>query len=129
VFDHVGIHVRDLAASKRFYSIVLAPLGFELTAESDKYVEFGALSIGRNEPPTPPIHFAFLARSREAVDAFHEAGVEAGYRSNGAPGLREYAPDYYASYLFDPDSHNVEAVFREPETRASWTWLRWDPYA
>jgi len=127
VFDHVGIHVRDPDASKRFYSIVLAPLGFELTAESDECIEFGALSIGAEEPPTPPIHFAFLARSREAVDAFHRAGVEAGYRSNGAPGLRDYAADYYASYLLDPDSHNVEAVYREPATRSSWSWLRWEP--
>ena len=127
MFDHVGIHVRDLDASKRFYSIVLAPLGFELTSESDEYVEFGALALGHGEPPTPPLHFAFLARSREAVGMFHEAGIEAGYRSNGAPGLREYAPDYYASYLLDPDSHNVEAVYRDPATRASETWLCWEP--
>jgi predicted lactoylglutathione lyase len=129
MFEHVDLAVCDLEASKSFYETVLAPLGFGLTAETDEYVEFGALSIGHRQPPTPPIHFAFLARSREAVDAFHRVGVEAGYRSNGPPGLREYAADYYASYLLDPDSHNVEAVYREPETRASWTWLRWDPYA
>jgi catechol 2,3-dioxygenase-like lactoylglutathione lyase family enzyme len=127
VFDHVEIQVRDLDASKRFYSTVLAPLGFALTAEAPDLIEFGALSIGTKEPPTPPLHFAFLARSREAVDAFHRAGVEAGYESNGAPGLRDYADDYYASYLLDPDSHNVEAVHRAPETRSSWTWLRWEP--
>lgn len=127
MFDHVGINVCDFAATKRFYSIVLEPLGFELTADGDEYIEFGALSFGRRPPPTPPMHFAFLARSREAVDAFHRAGVEAGYRDNGAPGLRHYAKDYYASFLLDPDSHNVEAVYREPATRSSWTWLRWDP--
>src|SRR5207247_9098703 len=63
-------------------STVLAPLGFALTAATPDLIEFGALSIGTKEPPTPPIHFAFLARSREAVDEFHRAGVEAGYRSN-----------------------------------------------
>ena len=126
MFDHVDIQVRDLDASKRFYSTVLAPLGFALTAEKPDLIEFGALSIGTKEPPTPPIHFAFLARSREAVDAFHRAGVEAGYRSNGAPGLRDYADDYYASYLLDPDSHNVEAVYRDPAKRAKWGWLGWE---
>jgi catechol 2,3-dioxygenase-like lactoylglutathione lyase family enzyme len=50
VFDHVGIHVRDLRATKRFYTTVLAPLGFSLTAETDEYVEFGALSIGHRQP-------------------------------------------------------------------------------
>jgi catechol 2,3-dioxygenase-like lactoylglutathione lyase family enzyme len=127
VFDHVGIPARDLDASKRFYATVLAPLGFVLTYEGPDLIEFGALSIGMKEPPTPPMHFAFLARSREAVDAFHRAGVEAGYVSNGAPGLRDYADDYYASYLLDPDSHNVEAVYRDPAKRAKWDWLRWEP--
>jgi catechol 2,3-dioxygenase-like lactoylglutathione lyase family enzyme len=127
MFDHVGINVRDLDESRRFYTVVLAPLGFELDTERPDLVEFGALSLGRQEPPTPPLHFAFLARTREAVDAFHAAGVDAGYQSNGAPGLRNYAPDYYAAYLLDPDGHNVEAVYREPATRRSWAWLQWEP--
>lgn len=29
----------------------------------------------------------------EGPETFHRAGVEAGYPDNGAPGLREYAPD------------------------------------
>ena len=127
VFDHVGLRVRDLAASARFYSIVLAPLGFEQITDTPELVEFGALSLGPGEPVTAPLHFAFLARTREDVDAFHRAGVEAGYRDNGPPGIRKYAPDYYAAFLLDPDGHNVEAVYRDPETRESWSWIRWDP--
>jgi catechol 2,3-dioxygenase-like lactoylglutathione lyase family enzyme len=123
VFDHVGIHVRDLEATKRFYETVLAPLGLELSAETDEYVEFGALSIGHRTPPTPPIHFAFVAETREQVDEFHRAGVEAGYRDNGAPGIRKYADDYYGAFLLDPDGHNVEAVHRSEETRRHWAWL------
>ena len=127
MFDHVHLRVRDLEASKRFYAAVLAPLGFTLSTDNDDLVEFGALSLSAEEPSTGPVHFAFLARTREGVDEFHRAGVEAGYRDNGAPGLRDYAPDYYAAYLLDPDGHNVEAVHRNPETRAGWTWLRWTP--
>jgi hypothetical protein len=44
---------------------------------------------------------------------FHRAGVDAGFRSNGGPGLRDYAPGYYAAYLFDPDGNNVEALYRD----------------
>jgi hypothetical protein len=44
------------------------------------------------------------------VEQFHEAGVDAGYRDNGAPGIRRYAPDYYAAFLLDPDGNNIEAV-------------------
>ena len=123
MFDHVGITVRDFHATKRFYLAVLEPLGFELTADGPAYLEFGALSFAQGQSPTPPLHFAFLARTREAVDDFHAVGVAAGYRSNGAPGIRKYADDYYAAYLFDPDGHNVEAVHRSPETRADWSWL------
>ena len=46
-----------------------------------------------------------------AVDRFHAAGLEAGGRDNGPPGLRaDYSPTYYAAFLIDPDGNNVEAV-------------------
>ena len=127
MFDHVGLRVRNLEESTRFYRVVLAPLGFEQTSDTPELVEFGALALSEEEPVTAPIHFAFLARTREAVDAFHRAGVKAGFRDNGAPGIRKYAPDYYAAFLLDPDGHNVEAVHRDPRERESWTWIHWEP--
>jgi catechol 2,3-dioxygenase-like lactoylglutathione lyase family enzyme len=127
MFDHVHLRVRDLRASARFYTLVLTPLGFERTTDGDELIEFGALSLSQEEPLAAPLHFAFLARTRAAVDAFHRAGIEAGYRDNGAPGIRDYASDYYAAYLLDPDGHNVEAVHRDAATRASWSWIRWEP--
>jgi catechol 2,3-dioxygenase-like lactoylglutathione lyase family enzyme len=122
MFDHFEVPVSDREASAEFYRRVLAPLGLEQTA-SGEYVEFGALSLVAREP-RQRLHFAFIAESRDQVDAFHRAGIEADYRDNGAPGLRGYAEDYYAAYLLDPDGHNVEAVHRSAETRARWTWLR-----
>jgi catechol 2,3-dioxygenase-like lactoylglutathione lyase family enzyme len=122
MFDHVELPVSDIAASRAFYETVLAPLGIPLSADGE-YVEFGSLGLVE-APPRDLLHIAFIAESRDEVDAFHRAGVEAGYRSNGAPGVRErYAPDYYAAYLLDPDGHNVEAVYRDPETRRRWSWL------
>ena len=47
------------------------------------------------------------------MDGFHRAGVEAGFRSNGEPGYREYDAGYYAAYLLDPDGNNVEALYRD----------------
>ena len=44
------------------------------------------------------------------VHRFHEAGLTAGGRDNGAPGERDYHPGYYAAYLLDPDGNNIEAV-------------------
>jgi catechol 2,3-dioxygenase-like lactoylglutathione lyase family enzyme len=120
VFDHVDLPVRDIGAAAHFYKVVLAPLGYEMTNADPP--EFGALSFVHCSAP-PQLHLAFIAESQAAVESFHALGVEAGYRSNGGPGLRAYAPDYYAAYLLDPDGHNVEAVHRSLETRSRWAWL------
>jgi catechol 2,3-dioxygenase-like lactoylglutathione lyase family enzyme len=53
---------------------------------------------------------AFAAPSREEVDAFWQRGVDAGYRSDGEPGLRpQYDPNYYGAFLLDPDGNSVES--------------------
>lgn len=46
-----------------------------------------------------PVHVCFAARSRAEVDAFHAAGLAAGGRDNGGPGLRpQYHPNYYGAF-------------------------------
>jgi hypothetical protein len=37
--------------------------------------------------------------------------------TNGAPGLRPiYGPDYYASFIIDPDGYRIEAYYGPVET-------------
>ena len=118
VFDHVKIGVRDPVASIAFYSTVLAALEIPPLWEGERGAQFANLVLSGDAEPGGPIHIGFVARSREEVDAFHRAGIDAGYRDNGAPGVREqYSSDaagrYYAAFLLDPDGNNVEAVRRE----------------
>ncbi len=48
------------------------------------------------------------------MDAFHAAGLRAGGRDNGKPGLRsDYGPDYYAAFVVDPDGYRLEAYCGE----------------
>jgi uncharacterized protein len=114
--DHVTLRAKDLAATRRFYEAALAPLGFDLEFEHDGLLAFGSGEGGRliiyaSERPVAGVHVAFSAPSREAVDAFHAAALQAGGRDNGAPGPRpEYHRGYYGAYAFDPDGNNVEAV-------------------
>jgi catechol 2,3-dioxygenase-like lactoylglutathione lyase family enzyme len=55
------------------------------------------------------------ALDRDVVDAFHAAALEAGGKDNGGPGVREvHHPDYYGSFVLDPDGNNVEAVCHTP---------------
>ena len=87
-------------------------------SETTDWIRSENLVVSDDLPPGGPVHVAFVADSREQVDAFHRAGIEAGYRDNGAPGVREqYSSEaggrYYAAFLLDPDGNNVEALYRD----------------
>ena len=109
MFDHVTIRVSDRAASERFYDTVLAVL--DLPGSGGEWGDFGLYADG--QPVTERLHLAFYAPTHDLVDAFHEAGVDAGYRSDGAPGPRDYTPEYYGAFLLDPDGNSIEAVTLE----------------
>jgi catechol 2,3-dioxygenase-like lactoylglutathione lyase family enzyme len=121
VFDHVKISVQDPSASIAFYRSVLEPLEIPPLWESERGAQFANLvvyGVDAGGSPSGPVHIAFVATTRDQVDAFHRAGIEAGFPDNGAPGVREqYSSDeagrYYAAFLLDPDGNNVEAVLRE----------------
>jgi len=56
------------------------------------------------------LHFCFVAPTRKSVDQFHAAGLKAGGRDNGKPGIRpNYGPTYYAAFIIDPDGYRIEA--------------------
>ena len=117
MYDHIGLRVADLDASVRFYTAVLAPLGFELCSRDDSGAGFGpkgepALWLHLHKGNAQGgAHIAFRAPSHEAIKAFHGAGLKAGGKDNGAAGHRkDYSPTYYAAFLLDPDGNNVEAV-------------------
>jgi catechol 2,3-dioxygenase-like lactoylglutathione lyase family enzyme len=133
MFDHVGIAVSDLAASERFYRTVLAALGLHPTHADATLVEWEDWDIGPTDgehPVTRGLHVGFRAASREDVDAFWRAGVEAGFRDDGEPGLREaYGSGYHGGFLLDPDGNSVEAVHEErasavPPGCVDHLWLR-----
>lgn len=113
MYDHIELKVKNLGKAAEFYGAALKPLGAKLCYDDVAMKGFGAkapalyLAKGAGKG----IHLAFAAPSRAAVDGFHEEGLKAGGKDNGAPGIRaDYAPTYYAAFLIDPDGNNVEAV-------------------
>jgi catechol 2,3-dioxygenase-like lactoylglutathione lyase family enzyme len=111
MFDHVTLSVGDRDASERFYDTVLAAIGVEKTASTDAYAEWGEFSLAQGDAPTRGLHVGFCAWSRDDVDAFWRRGVDAGYESDGEPGMRtQYTDDYYGGFLLDPDGNSAEAV-------------------
>lgn len=115
MLDHLGVKVKDLAASKRFYSAALAPLGYTVQYEDKSAIGFGtkaapALWLGQGDS-RGAVHIALAAKDRATVEAFHKAAVPAGGKDNGKPGIRaDYHPNYYAAFVIDPDGNNLEAV-------------------
>jgi catechol 2,3-dioxygenase-like lactoylglutathione lyase family enzyme len=127
MLDHIGVPVSDYKRSKGFYLQVLRSLGYDLIMEvtSEETGAGGACGfgaggraqfwIGAGRPITGRVHFAFVAKDRAAVDAFHAAALKAGGKDNGAPGLRpHYHANYYGAFVLDLDGHNIEAVCRTP---------------
>lgn len=123
---HTGVNVTDYGKSKEFYLKLLTPLGYHISYDMPEYKACGFMQggntdfwIGESEP-TGHSHVAFLVDGPDAVAAFHEAGLAAGGKDNGAPGPRpDYSPGYYAAFILDPDGHNVEAVWFDPEKEAA----------
>src|SRR5690349_20624609 len=114
MFDHVTIRAADSNVSERFYRLVLEVLDVQSTYSGAELVEWDDFSIApadAEHPATRNLHVGFVAPSREHVDAFWRAGVDAGYESDGEPGERPiYTPSYYGAFLRDPDGNSVEAV-------------------
>jgi catechol 2,3-dioxygenase-like lactoylglutathione lyase family enzyme len=119
MINHVSIGVSDLARVKRFYDTALKPLSYKCLSQDAGSLGYGrdavALWIGATERPVPLddrsyLHFCFTAPTRTAVDAFHEAALQAGGRDNGGPGLRaDYGANYYAAFVVDPEGYRIEA--------------------
>jgi catechol 2,3-dioxygenase-like lactoylglutathione lyase family enzyme len=117
VIDHLGLEVADLERSARFYDALFFPLGIRRMFEAERAIAYGLDDARfwiteRGRPPERAFgHVAFEASGKAAVDAAYAAGLEAGGRSDGAPGPRhQYGPRYYAAYLLDPDGLRVEVV-------------------
>jgi catechol 2,3-dioxygenase-like lactoylglutathione lyase family enzyme len=116
MFDHVMLNVSDKTEAVKFYTPVLQVLGITALYDQGDYKAYGTdrmhfwLRASPNNEVTRKAHLAFSASTRSQVDEFYKAALAAGGKSNGAPGLREHGPKYYAAYVFDLEGNNIEAV-------------------
>jgi len=114
VIDHLWLRTADVAASRRFYSVVAPPAGLRIRDLAPEHLQVvgnsGSFSVVPG-PPTSGLHLAFPATTDAAVDEFHRAATGAGYRDDGPPGERPaYHPGYYGAFVLDPDGNSVELV-------------------
>ena len=127
MLDHIGFAVSNLKVSRVFYEKALKPLGIrvvmevtpEMTGTEDSHIGMGVdrpfFWFGTGKNRVTGVHVAFTAESRKIVDEFHAAGIAAGGKDNGKPGVRpHYHENYYGAFVFDPDGNNIEAVCHKP---------------
>ncbi|KXU89138.1 glyoxalase [Paraburkholderia monticola] len=128
LLDHVSIGVPDIEAARRFYDAIMTALGASKVYDRPTALGYGerctpddtsstylAVYLDPGEVKENRRHWCFKAPSRDHVDAFFKAGLSAGGKSDGAPGLRpHYHRSYYAAFLVDPAGNRVEAVCHAP---------------
>jgi catechol 2,3-dioxygenase-like lactoylglutathione lyase family enzyme len=122
MFSHVMVGSNDLDRSQRFYD---ALFGKEARVDPKgrlSYSRNGAVFMVSKPIDGQPASHAnggtvgFLFDSPEEIDAWHQAGIEAGGTSiEDPPGVRQgsFGPLYLA-YLRDPDGNKLCALHRLP---------------
>ena len=69
--------------------------------------------LKEGKPDPQAVHVGFVAKNHAEVNAFYKAAVDAGGKSRKPPQVRpEYYPGYYATWVFDPDGHDIEVVHK-----------------
>lgn len=125
MFSHIMLGTNDLVAFRRFYDAVMPTLGCACHDAGDSYAGHGLqedMGSGQNclwlglpadgKAATcgNGTNVALLAETREQVDRFYATALAAGALDEGAPGLRDVHPHFYAAYIRDPDGHKLVVV-------------------
>ena len=120
MIDHITIATTDVEKSKTFYENAFKPLRYTVSFgeegqfwafQLDNNCLFEIREAKDNERPVTSCHVAFRVASRDRVDEFYEAALNAGAKDNGKPDFRpQYSENYYACFVHDPDGHNIEAM-------------------
>lgn len=126
MFSHFTVGSNDMARAKAFYDGVGGALGLVKHLEFPTGIGYGRRG-GRpqlwivmpldGKPATVGngITIGLEADTRSAVDAAYAAGMAAGGKDEGKPGIRaHYHPSYYGAYVRDPDGNKVCIVCHKP---------------
>jgi catechol 2,3-dioxygenase-like lactoylglutathione lyase family enzyme len=135
--DHVYVAVRDLARSERFYDRFFETLGFRKNASSiasEPHLHYYCRHFGYSprpahdgqdhDPYSPGLHhFCFRVDTVDDVDRAARELEQDGIEVSSPRYYPEYAPDYYAVFLTDPDGLRLEITnFREQRKKRMSEW-------
>jgi catechol 2,3-dioxygenase-like lactoylglutathione lyase family enzyme len=124
--DHLYLTVTDVAKSEPFYDAVFGLLDFRKTdtaIASDPHRHYfnrvmqisirQAKTPAKHDPYAPGLHHVCLqVADNAAVDTFHRLVTPWGIAATAPATYPQYADDYYATFLDDPDGLRFEIVAR-----------------
>jgi len=120
--DHIYISVSDINRSEKFYDELMDILGFRKSTfqlDHEKHIQYYNRLFGyvlrparvkkQNDPYAPGLHHLCLrvesnADVMEVAKALEKKGISVSEPKQ----YSEYAPDYFAVYLTDPDGIKLE---------------------
>ena len=124
MFSHIMVGANDVAASREFYNAVLGALGVSPGVDDPRgrvwwRTERGLFAISKPIDGEAACHanggtIGFTAKTIEAADAFHAAGLaHGGVSIEDPPGLRDGTfGKLHLAYLRDPSGNKVCAMHR-----------------
>ncbi|CAN5908387.1 VOC family protein [soil metagenome] len=129
--DHIYITVSDVARSERFYDLAFAGLGFRkntFAIDGESHVQYYGRHFGyvlrparsglAHDSYAPGLHHLCLrVESVEDVRAVATQWRDAGLAATEAALHPGYAPDYWATFLSDPDGIRLEVTNYRQERR------------
>src|SRR5471030_2508249 len=139
MLGYVTVGANDIPRSERFYTAVLAPLGYAKDEQEDGVAYTLPDSPDRIDSPcaVPCAVYvkkpydgreatvgngsmiAFRVPTHAQVRALHSAGIAAGGTDEGAPGFRaQYSRNFFVGYLRDPLGNKL-ALFCTAVDRAA----------
>jgi len=120
--DHIYITVSNIERSKAFYDIVMKILGFRnntITINNEEHIQYYNKHFGyvlrpahiteKHNPYAPGLHHLCLrVESKNDVEEISKSIKNTGIEITEPKLYKEYAPDYYAVFLKDPDGVELE---------------------
>ncbi len=124
MLHHVSVGVKDVARAAKFYDPVLKALGYKRVLDfSPGAIAYGESKdrpefwIGKPHDGGVPsagngAHLGFIAKTKAAVNKFHDEALKAGGSNGGEPGPRpDYGFAYYGAFIYDLDGNKIEATY------------------
>ncbi len=119
----VCIGTNNMPAAAEFYDAVLATIGMRcLFSEAHERGYAGSddnisvyIVIPYNEQRATfgnGTQIMFYAPDIEAIKAFYTTAIKLGAKDEGAPGPRDYHPNYYGAYVRDLDGNKLHVALR-----------------